>query len=240
MKQQILQSFFDKNRAKTPQIPPLQQATGHWIQNLSLVPYLPLILDHVPYQDMLAEAAALDDLYVTHRSNDSAGWSSLSIHGISSQHTDHFAVYPEYSHLTNDTVPYNWTEIADRCPVTVSYFRDHFPHDVYHRVRFMRLDPDGYILPHSDSPDRGLRATNISLNNPDNCEFVFEGQGLVPYKNSGSAIMLANGYVHSIWNRSPDRRYHIIVHGYATRQADVWDQVLVKSYQALCPEVVSV
>ena len=240
MKQQILQSFFDKNRSKTPQIPPLIESNANWIQNHSLIPYLPLLLNDVPYQDMLREAQALDDLYVAHRSNDSAGWSSLCIHGISSQHTDHYGVYPEYSHLTNDTVPYTWTEIADRCPVTVGYFRDRFPHDVYHRVRFMRLGPGGYILPHSDSPDRGLRATNFSLNNPDDCEFVFQDIGLVPYKDSGSAIMLANGYVHSIWNRSQQPRYHIIVHGYATDSYLEFQDLLIKSYQSLVPMVVNV
>ena len=38
----------------------------------------------------------------------------------------------------------------------------------------MRLAPKGYINPHSDSSDMGLRAVNISLNNPGGCKFNFE------------------------------------------------------------------
>lgn len=231
MKQQILQSFFDRNRDFVPDYPePPETLTAHWIQNSSLVPYLTLDLNDVPYKHMLAEAQALDHMFVTHRSNDSSGWSSLCVHGISSQHTDHYGIYPEYADLTNEQVPYRWTELADACPVTVAYFRDRFPYDVYHRVRFMKLAPGGYILPHSDSPDRGLRATNFSLNNPDACEFVFQGQGLVPLTDSGSAVMLANGYIHSVWNRSTEPRYHIIVHGYATDRHTEFQQLMIRSY----------
>lgn len=231
MKQQILQSFFDRNRDFVPEYPNLPaDINAHWIQNHSLVPYLTLDLANVPYRDMLAEAQALDHLFVPHRSNDSDGWSSLCVHGISSQHTDHYATYLEYADLTNDQVPYDWTEIASACPVTVAYFRDHFPYDVYHRVRFMKLAPGGYILPHHDSPDLGLRAINFSLNNPDACEFVFQGQGLVPLTHSGSAVMIANGYVHSVWNRSTEPRYHVIVHGYATDHYAEFQQLLIRSY----------
>lgn len=231
MKQQILKSFFHKNRSGKPK--PLtcpDSMSANWIMSHGHFPYVPLMLPAVPAADMLAEAQALDHLFVPHRSNDSAGWSSLSIHGISSQHTDHYATYPEYAHLSNDQVPYDWTDVASACPVTVKYFREHFPHDVYHRVRFMKLAPGGYILPHSDSHELGLRATNICLNNPENCEFVFQDHGLVPLTEPGSAVMLANGYVHSVWNQSHQARYHMIVHGYATDQYGKFSDMLCDSF----------
>ena len=184
---------------------------------------------------MLSEAMELDDLYVKHRSNDSSGWASLCIHGITSQHTDHYAVYSEYANLTNEQVPYTWTEIQDRCPTTVDFFKNYFPFDVYHRIRFMRLDPGGYILPHSDSSDLGLRAVNISLNNPDGCDFVFENIGRVPFDNNGSILLIANGYTHSVWNRSNQTRYHLIVHGYSTTQS--YYDLVVKSYNTLMPSI---
>jgi len=214
--------------------------TADWIINQSKIPYVELDLDNVPYKKMLKEAQALDDLYVTHRDNDSEGWASLSIHGISSQHTDHFGVYPEYSHLTNDTVPYRWTEIKDRCPYTIKFLKEQFPYDVYHRVRFMRLAPKGFIKPHSDSPDMGLRAINISLNNPRGCNFKFEQHGILPFKNSGSIFMLANGYTHSVYNNSLKNRYHIIIHGYSTTKSEKFQTLIVNGYQSLMPSVLCV
>lgn len=233
--QDILENFFQTHQYKTFDYLPCADITPNWIMHDSHIPYLPLLID-APYSEMLKEARALDNLYVEHRGTDSTGWASLSIHGITSQHTDHYQVYPEYSQLDNNSVPYTWTEIADRCPVTTAYFKNTFPYDVYHRVRFMRLAPSGYIVPHSDSPDLGLRAVNISLNNPRHCDFVFENSGTVPFSNTGSTFMLANGYNHAVWNRSYQDRYHIIVHGYSTTGR--FSDLLVESYQAVINEIV--
>lgn len=238
MKQTILDNFFAKNDKLTFQLERKEELTADWILNRSHIPYLSLNLSNVPYQEMLAEAGSLDTMFVKHRSNDSEGWSSLCIHGITSQHTDHYAVYPEYAHLTNDLVPYTWTEIQHRCPVTVNFFKNYFPYDVYHRIRFMKLDPGGYILPHSDSPDLSLRAINFSLNNPEKCNFVFENYGLVPFQDSGSAFLVANGYQHCVWNLSNQPRYHIIVHGYSTTQP--FYDLVVDSYKSLMPSILDV
>jgi len=236
--QTTLNNFFAEHQNKKYQFESNKNATADWILNSSHIPYLPLYLESVPYDKILSEAQALDDLYVAHRSNDSLGWASLSIHGITSQHTDHYAVYPEYANLTNDQVPYTWTEIQHRCPVTVDFFKNVFPFTVYHRIRFMRLDPGGYILPHSDSPDRSLRAVNISLNNPAGCDFVFENIGTVPFSDSGSIFLVANGYTHSVWNRSDQTRYHIIVHGYTTKSA--YYDLVSDSYNSLVPSILNV
>jgi Aspartyl/Asparaginyl beta-hydroxylase len=239
--QDKLLNFFTNNRYKSPNWWYNPDPNADWIMNCGRIPYLSLqLMAHIPYTEMLAEARTLDHRYVEHRDADSSGWSSLCIHGISSQHTDHYQVYPEYRHLTNEEVPYAWTDISDACPVTCDFFQNIFPYDVYHRVRFMRLAPGGYILPHSDSPDLGLRAINMSLNNPAGCDFVFEGNGIVPFSDSGSVIMIANGFRHAVHNQSDDYRYHIIVHGYATTKYDEFASLLTKSYQALMPEVIDV
>lgn len=236
--QTILDNFFAEHQTKKYQTEINTEATANWILTNSYIPYLPLCLESVPYAKMLLEAQALDNLYVRHRSNDSLGWASLSIHGITSQHTDHYTVYSEYANLTNDQVPYTWTEIQNRCPVTIDFFKNHFPFDVYHRIRFMRLDSGGYILPHSDSPDLNLRAVNISLNNPLGCDFVFENIGTVPFADTGSTFLVANGYRHSVWNRSDRVRYHIIVHGYATSQP--YYDLVSKSYNTLMPSILDI
>jgi len=236
--QTVLNDFFTKHQSKKYQFENKENATADWILNNSHIPYLPLYLESVPYANMLSEAQALDNLYVAHRSNDSSGWASLCIHGITSQHTDHYAVYSEYTNLTNDRVPYTWTEIQDLCPITVNFFKNIFPFTVYHRIRFMRLDPGGYILPHSDSPDRSLRAVNISLNNPQDCDFVFENIGTIPFSNTGSIFLVANGYTHSVWNRSNQTRYHIIVHGYTTNHQ--YYDLVSDSYNSLMPSIFDV
>jgi hypothetical protein len=238
MVQRVLKDFFVNNVNYRYRFEYQDNLSADWILNKSKIPYLSLNLPNVPYQAMLQEAVGLDHLFVKHRSNDSKGWSSLCIHGISSQHTDHYAVYPEYSNLTNDQVPYTWTEIQDRCPVTTDFFKNYFPYDVYHRIRFMKLESHGFILPHSDSPDLNLRAVNISLNNPQLCQFVFEKHGLVPFSDSGSMFLLANGYKHSVWNLDKQPRYHIIVHGYSTTQP--FRDLVVDSYKALMPSVFNV
>jgi hypothetical protein len=238
MVQQVLKNFFVNNVNYRYQFKYQEDLSVDWVLNRSCIPYLPLNIPNVPYQAMLDEAINLDHLFVKHRSNDSQGWSSLSIHGISSQHTDHYAVYPEYTNLTNDQVPYTWTEIQDRCPVTTNFFKERFPYDVYHRIRFMKLEPNGFIMPHSDSSELTLRAVNMSLNNPNLCQFVFEKYGPVPFSDNGSMFLLANGYKHSVWNLSNQPRYHIIVHGYSTTQP--FYDLVVDSYKSLMPSVLDI
>lgn len=229
-----LEIFFQENKNIEYHYPKNENPTKNWIVNESNIPYLLLNLANVPYAEMLEEARSLDHLFVPHRDSESHnGWSSLSIHGISSQHTDHFASYHEYAHLNNEQVPYTWTEIADRCPITIDFFKNHFPYDVYHRVRYMKLAPGGYITPHADHHGVCLNAINISLNNPENCKFMFKGHGIVPFKNEGSTFLIANGIEHSVWNNSDTNRYHIIVHGYPSKKGSIFNQIVVDSFKSL-------
>ena len=232
--QTTLETFFRENENIEYHYPKNENPTKDWIVNESNIPYLSLNLADVPYAAMLQEAQSVDHLFVPHRDSEShSGWSSLCIHGISSQHTDHFASYSEYAHLTNEQVPYSWTEIAEQCPVTVDFFKNHFPYDVYHRVRYMKLAPGGYITPHKDHPGICLNAVNMSLNNPENCKFVFSNHGVIPFKNEGSTFLIANGIEHSVWNNSNMPRYHIIVHGYPSIKGSIFNQLVVDSFKSL-------
>jgi hypothetical protein len=229
-----IQQFFNQNRQSEylfPQIPEHLKSVPeqfNWIMFDSAVPYVPLIIDG-PWAEMLAEAFSLDSLFVDHR-NDGSGWSSLTIHGISSQHTMTHDQYQEYAHLKRDQVKYDWTEIQDRCPVTVAFFRDTFGWTWYDRIRFMKLAPGGRIPPHSDGTSNRLTAVNISLNNPINCEMIVEDVGIVPFKHSGGAMAFNNSRTHAVHNLSDTNRYHIIVHG-AWNQA--YMNTVVSSYRAL-------
>lgn len=216
--------FFELNQRKVPKTPIYPDLTKDierydWLCHRSEVPYWEVPLPGLPYEKMFAEAIALKSLFVDHRANDPSqmgarhqGWSSLTVHGISSQHTMNWDSYPEYKALgKEELVPYKWTEIAERIPETVRYLNEIFPHQKYTRVRFMLLRPGGYILPHRDRDHRLLFPINIALNNPSRCEFVMEDNGKVPFE-PGKGFMLDLSHRHSVWNRSQEDRIHLIVH----------------------------
>jgi hypothetical protein len=196
----------------------------------SHAPYLELVIN-APYAEMLAEAQALRERFVYHRPMDGKGWRSLCLHGISAERTG----TPQEYGYTSDQVPYTWTEITNQCPVTVNYFKNWFPYDGYDRIRFMLLEPGGYIAPHRDNPQSFLgSAVNMSLNNPVDCKFATTA-GLVPFKNTGSAFLFNTNYLHSVHNNSNEDRYHIIVHGNFKPE---WKRLVKQSYkQALKKQV---
>ena len=202
-----------------------------WIMNESKLPWLKLDIDF-PYQTMLEEAKSLKKYFVKHRAEDQIsgyrhkGWASLCIHGISAEKTNHFT---EYGYKSNDETPYKWTEIADLCPTTTNFFKDYYPCDTYYRVRFMLLEPEGYIAPHNDMQEHRLSPVNIALNHPKNCIMKMAKHGTVPFKE-GEAYILDVGNVHAYYNKSNEDRYHIIVHGnYKSNKQ--WKQLIEDSYE---------
>lgn len=188
--------------------------------------YLPLILPFdVPHAAMLAEAKALKDFFVYHRaSGHHQGWRSLVLHGLSSVHSQG---HEHYGYANRDDAPYDWTDISRFCPATTAFFRDVFGYDRYDRIRFMLLEPGGYILPHEDVDWKSLGPINLALNNPVGCDFVMEGWGRIPF-SSGQANMLAVGHKHAVYNNSDEDRFHIIVHGV---RSDSWRSIVTESYK---------
>ena len=170
-------------------------------------PWLPLTLNF-PRDEILAEARSVKHLFVPHRLDSGRGWHSLCIHGVAPDVTSR----PEDHGYNSSSVSYIWTEIAKLCPVTYEYFKNVFPYLEYQRLRFMLVEPGGYINPHVDHNRPHIGAINISLNNPDGCKLVTE-KGTVPFKDSGSIMCFNAGYKHCVINNSDYDRYHIIVHG---------------------------
>ena len=201
-----------------------------WIVNESRLPWLRLDIQY-DHEAMLKEAAALKHLFVKHRDGDGSGgyrhkgWRSLCIHGISSEKTNH---YEEYGYKSNEETPYQWTEIANLCPYTVSFFKNKFPYKKYYRVRFMLLEPGGFITPHKDMSENKLSPVNMALNHPDGCKMKMKGhEGFVPFK-PGTAMMLDVGNEHAYINDSKEDRFHIIVHGVKTKE---FEQLVERSYE---------
>ena len=202
----------------------------NWIINESGLPWLKLDIEF-NHETMLKEAIALKDRFVKHRDQDGVGgyrhkgWRSLAIHGISAEKTNHFE---QYGYKSNKETPYRWTEISGLCPNTVSFFKEKFPFSSYYRVRFMLLEPGGFITPHTDTFDSRLAPINMALNHPKGCKMKMKGhEGFVPFK-PGTAMMLDVGNEHAYINDSDEDRYHIIVHGVKTNK---FKDLVVKSYE---------
>jgi len=180
-----------------------------WIQENSGLSYLQINVD-VPVQDILEEWESVKDLSVLHRPEESIsekffyghqGWKSLTIYGV------HHQVTEDSNEL------HRWTEIANRCPKTKTWLDQNFLiDDSTRRIRFMLLEPGGYILPHIDRETKGLSEINIAITNPDDCVFRFTHHGNVPFL-PGRAFLMDISNEHLVYNNSDQPRLHIIVHG---------------------------
>ena len=148
-----------------------------WVMFKSRWPWLQLDLD-IPYQEMYKEGIALEHKFVEHRWNDQfrgykhQGWKSLAIHGIDSQKTENFHAY---GYKSQEAAPYDWTEIANQCPATLKFLKL-LPFENKYRIRFMLLEPGGYIYPHKDQDDFSFYPINIALNHPKGCKFTNSAQ----------------------------------------------------------------
>lgn len=224
---QETQKFAQDHEHKIYVYPQLPSMTNQidWILNDSGAPWLPLIMD-APFEQMLNEARALRHRFVRHRMYDGEGWHSLCLHGLAADMTDSHSHYG----IPEDQAKYDWTEIAELAPVTTYFFKTQFPYKSYQRVRFMMVEPGGYIKPHSDAVKNYLGlAINFSLNNPPGCRLVTE-LGTVPFSDQGSIMMFNNHYTHCVINDSDQERYHMIVHG--LWKPSFFNPLIINSYQA--------
>lgn len=179
--------------------------TESWIKHSSGLPWLKLNLE-VPVKEIEQEAKNLYPLAVSHRSQDAfgnyshEGWKALTLYGKNSTNT-----------IDSDG-PLIWTDVVDSCPVTVNFIKKYWDiTDSTGRIRFMYLDPNGYILPHTDRDTKGLFEINVAITNPDGCMFRFLDYGTVPFV-PGSAFHVDISNKHFVANQSDKLRIHIIVH----------------------------
>ena len=204
----------------------------NWIINESNLPWLDLDIEF-PYEEMHKEAISLKNRFVKHRDQDGhggyrhKGWRSLCIHGIDAEKTNH---YEEYGYKSNQETPYRWTDIIDQCPITYKFFKNVFPYKQYFRLRYMLLEPGGFITPHDDSDVSKLSPINIALNHPKGCKMKMKNhEGYVPFK-PGSVVMLDVSNTHAFLNDSDEDRYHIIVHGIRSKE---FEELVIRSYEAI-------
>lgn len=189
-----------------------------WVQHSSRLPWLELKLE-VPTELILAEAGQLYSQAVLHRASDMfaqyshQGWKSLTLYG-------------EGPTITTQTTGHkHWTDISTRCPHTVDFVKKYWEiNNTTGRIRFMWLDPGGYILPHQDRETPMFYETNIAISQPPGCKFRFLNYGTVPFK-PGSAFLVDISNKHLVVNDSDQVRMHIIVH------AKLKSKIIQSSYE---------
>lgn len=224
-----LEKFHSKNNTVLQQKYP-EIFDPKWLVMESGWPYFHLsVLDNQPWQEMYKEAEALSDKFYTHREDTyGKGWKSLTLHGVN----DDTQSLNTYGDRQDTLKQLDWTWVADECPVTKKFLTEVWPAEFLNRVRFMLLEPGGYILPHQDREDheKRLSVCNISLNNPEGCNFALKDKGRVPFKDEGSAFLMDISNVHSVWNTSDKPRIHMIIHYELGRRVRDFFYVLRESY----------
>lgn len=175
--------------------------------------------------------------FVKHRGQDHMGWNSTCIHGIDVDQTDSWS---NYNYASEDDVPYKWTSLSDKTP-SIKNFWTNFPYESYRRIRFMELEPHGFILPHSDAPgnlpgeqninliDFGA-PINVAITHPSSCFMTIEDCGVVPWAEG--KVMIVNILKnHSVLNLSNEQRIHLIAHGMPKSRKKEFIELVARSYK---------
>lgn len=231
MKTQISRMIYYKFADRSPDWPAYNPSAGFdWIRHESKLPWLPLQIE-IPYEIMMQEIPSIVPWIVEHREHygEHTGWKSFCLHGKSHDATREDSYY-------NDDRPHIWTDLAKKLmPKTVEYFQRSWPAEQYRRLRIMLLEPGGGITVHSDSDISRLSPVNIALTQPDDCGFVMEKHGTVPF-SPGQAIWLDVSNRHVVFNDSDQPRWHIIVH--QDLEHIGFQNLVVKSYHRLYNSVI--
>ena len=203
--------------------------------------YLKIDLD-IP-QECIAEAQAVYDegFFVDHRYGDGDGWCSAALHSfVSKDEPDtrmgwYHTKNPSGHGLTEESVKWGWTEVADIAPETKRWLEE-FPHKNYRRCRFMLLKPQGEIKAHHDQDANPGRRTiaaaiNLAFYQPEACYLRrVDTKEELPFENC-TGFWFDNGVVHEAYNGSDENRFHFIVHGGSNkRRKELMKRSLVKQF----------
>jgi hypothetical protein len=202
-----------------------------WFIFNSGLPWLRLDIN-VPYKDIYKEALDVSNLFLEYRESSNKGWKGICIHGVTEEHIYDYTAYNEFMRLDQKNIPYKFTNISKKCPVTTNFLKTAFFRTNFFRVRFMLLEPGGFIEPHVDMPKKTLAPINIAINNPEKCVFKMKGYGFVPFV-PGAAFMLDTSNEHAVYNGSQEPRIHMIVHcdyeNLSITQKEDWNELVNRS-----------
>ena len=215
---------------------------GHILYKNLKIPYLSMDIPPFDYEAMLSEAMNLEYRSIPHRSDDSQGWNSICLHGIEAHKTKSPDIY---GYPGEQETPYKWTWASKKAPVTTKYLKTllqsaYFSN--FYRIRFMYLKPGGFIKFHRDREEgrSSLGPLNLALNMPEDCYWLFEKWGSVPF-HPGTSFAVDVSNSHGVWNLSKQTRIHIIIHGiygeqyYRTIKRSVEKSLKNRSYHQESP-----
>lgn len=238
--------FYENNKNCTWLVEPIPSHLSttidkaRWVLNEAKFGWiaLDLELDIIGWK---LEAQQAESHFVAHREDNNNGWNSCCIHGIDIHKT---GAWTNYGYTDEQQVPYAWTELSHKVPTIKRFWKETFPSDRYRRIRFMELEPNSAITPHSDMPGRlpgelGMDMLdfgvpiNIAVVHPEDCFMVLEGYGVVPFKEGKAFIVNIRNY-HSVINFSKQPRVHVIGHsyGYGSKLAE-FTELVVRSYEKM-------
>lgn len=179
-----------------------------------------------------------ENFFVQHRGQNHQGWKSATIHGLDGDWYKTMSA-KQYGYIGDHdpNLTWDWTEVAEYCPETTRWLKEEFPSDTFRRVRFMLLEPGGYILDHSDyNPKNGppskspiMNAFNCCLTQPNDCALVnTKSEIAVPFKPR-EVYCYNNNVFHHAYNNSDQNRFHLIIHNNEYR--DDFYQMFVESFE---------
>jgi len=177
------------------------------------------------------QALEAEPHYQEYREGYSEGWGGCCLHGLGIDKTytaDRYG-YNEYH------APYQYTDLAYKCPVITDFWKNQFPAERYTRIRFMKLAPWSNINWHTDGeipldmdPLLSILPINIAIAHPNNCEMFIEDKK-VPWKE-GKIIMINISKKHAVFNRSSKPRVHMIANIILGHRTAEFCEMLVRCY----------
>jgi hypothetical protein len=178
----------------------------------------------VPYQAMLDEVTPLLDRFVEHRSTDGRGWKSLSLWGANSTTTT--------SDDSSDVSGYGWTGVSNMLPVAKHFFNTSFPCKPYRRIRYMLLEPNGFIIEHRDAKTNKLdSAVNFCLSHSDKIDSYLNDYNISWRPGEARLLNLTNKH-YIIHNDQMLNRVHMIYHGVQQNHNNPeWIRLVNESYK---------
>jgi hypothetical protein len=241
MNQEVL-DFYYKNKefVYQPPIPPDDIKSdaisfSRWLLNHDTFAWIELDID-LNLDVWKLESLQACEYFVKHRANESDGWKSCCIHGLGIDKTENWPTY-----LTDESeVFYDWTPLSDHTPTIRKFWKDIFPSERYHRIRFMLLEPGGYISPHSDVPGKLPGETtghdvldgwpiNLAIIHPKDCHMIIENYGKVPFRE-GKPILINIRHRHAFLNFSNENRIHLIASSEFGNKAAELAKIIHKSF----------
>lgn len=237
-------SFIEKHKDKTwipPSPPPGLSPVDftRWLFDQDDMGWLKLDID-IDLDRWKEESKLAERYYVNHRDSENYagmkhhGWLSCCIHGIGIDRTQ------AEETATRDL--FHWTELSDQIPVITNFWKK-FPVEGYKRLRFMKLEGNGFIGVHNDLP---IGVKNVSLKDlevlkqsvaidvavihPENCDFISENFGTVPWKE-GNTYIINLTKNHCVSNNSNIPRVHVIAECIIGNRIKEFSELIYRSYK---------